>query len=205
MASAEQAARKAVEEKLKEPDIQKLIHDTAMHMLATGEFQKDIQEEVHAKLPAAVGGEIRKQIPDVVDAKLAGLGLTPRTISDQLAARYQQPLEKFAGRRVIIKAKPMVEPTNFAERLKDVLLRAHIDASRVATKPGTFDEGAIDNAVEWSNADLAEVITALITELTGVQPDKRKARTPAADLPPDVTILVGDKESVAKLPISARH
>ena len=131
----------------------------------------------------------------MVNAKLAELGITPRTIPEDVAALYEEKLEKIAGKTVVIKARSTDEPTTFAKSLQQSLLRAHIKATVIFVKPGTWDGVDLPNEIESSMAGsgLADVIAALIKAVTGFVIDKgpQVTQTTAAA---DVTVMIGEKE-----------
>jgi hypothetical protein len=119
--TAQDAATTKVKEVLQEDRIQRLVHETAKELFASGAYRKAIEEETAAQLNVAIPDEIQRVLPGRIAKALSESHLGPRIVSAKLGQDFRQQLRQIEKKTVQMIVCTNPEPTKYGRSLKAAL------------------------------------------------------------------------------------
>lgn len=116
-AVARDAAKAKVEEVLKQPDVQKLVRDTASELFAKGVFRKEIERKVSELISAEVNSEgFHKLVSEAVKGELI-IKTAPRALTQAQIKTIAGSLRSNPEGKVSIRTGALPEQQGYARQL----------------------------------------------------------------------------------------
>jgi hypothetical protein len=207
-ASAEAAAREAakakVEEVLKQPDVQKLVRETASDLFEKGAFKKEIEGKVRELISAEVTSQaFHRLVSDAVKGELT-IKTAPRVLTESQVKTIADSLRSAPEGKVAIRTGTLPEQQGYARKLFSAIQaspswKAHVSYAEPGTWAGLENNMnlLLDGIVVVVNdvktaPDFARVLERALKNAGIVNVRLGPCNCPDPPKPPDIWLYVGE-------------
>ena len=203
--TARETAKAKVEEVLKQPDVQKLVRETASDLFEKGAFKKEIEGKVSEVVSAEVTSQaFQRLVSDAVKGELA-IKTAPRILTEAQVKTIADSLRSAPGGKIDIRTGTLPEQQAYARKLFSAIQASPSWRAHVAyAEPGTW-AGLTSNVNLLLNGivvvvsdvktapDFARVLERALksADIVGVRLASCNCSDPPK--PPDIWLYVGEK------------